>query len=112
MPLPTKNSRRPNSASLPSGRPRQPLYRYEEPKGDLLDGALFTFVQGTDPQVLLLIEARRDDSGKASWQYALARLNGITLRAFYNDRKVWEAPELPWEVIHDRSQPYFKVQFR
>lgn len=89
----------------------QPLYRYEEPKGDLLDGALFTFVQGTDPEVLLLVEARRDHNGKASWQYALARLNGIKMRAFYDDRKVWEATELAREVIHDRSQPYFTVQF-
>lgn len=89
----------------------QPIYRYEEPKGELLDGALFAFVQGTDPEVLLLVEARHDAGGHASWQYALARLNGITLRAFYDDRKVWEAPELSWEVIHDRSQPYFTVQF-
>ncbi len=42
----------------------QPIYRYENTSTDLIDGALFAFVQGTDPEVLLLIEARRDDGGE------------------------------------------------
>ena len=28
----------------------QPIYRYENTKGDLIDGALFAFVLGTDPE--------------------------------------------------------------
>ena len=39
----------------------QPLYRYESTDPDVLDGALFAFVTsaGTDPEALLVIEARR-----------------------------------------------------
>ena len=43
----------------------QPIYRYENTKGDLIDGGLFVFVLGTDPEVFLLIEARRPASGAA-----------------------------------------------
>ncbi len=35
----------------------QPLYRYDSKRSDVLDGAVFAFVQGTDPESLLLIEA-------------------------------------------------------
>ena len=44
----------------------QPIYRYENTKGDLIDGGLFVFVLGTDPEVFLLIEARRPPSGAPS----------------------------------------------
>ena len=37
----------------------QPLYRYGGDDSGVLDGGLFVFVQGTDPEVFLLIEARR-----------------------------------------------------
>src|SRR5262249_39284742 len=40
-----------------------PLYRYPEAKSGVIDGALFTLVSnaGTDPEVLLLLEAREVD---------------------------------------------------
>jgi hypothetical protein len=67
----------------------QPLYRYEASRADLVDGALFAFVHATDPEVLLLIEARPVD-GSPVWYYGLARMSGFPLRAFYKDRPVWE----------------------
>jgi hypothetical protein len=54
----------------------KPIYRYElgKPNGDteLVDGAVFAFAQGTDPESLLLIEARRSASG-LQWHYATAK---------------------------------------
>src|SRR5688572_10584126 len=50
----------------------QPLYRYESARDDMLDGAMFAFVEGTDPEVLLLVEARQTGL-RHEWQYALAR---------------------------------------
>ena len=46
----------------------QPIYRYENTKGDLIDGGLFVFVLGTDPEAFLLIEARRPQSGAPEWR--------------------------------------------
>src|SRR5204863_4925247 len=47
----------------------QPLYRYESSSPDVVDGALFTFVTGTDPELMLVIEARRVSGGPV-WQFA------------------------------------------
>src|SRR5438552_5677213 len=35
----------------------QPLYRYESREAKVLDGALFVFAEGTDPETFLLLEA-------------------------------------------------------
>jgi hypothetical protein len=47
----------------------QPLYRYESTLPEVVDGALFTFVTGTDPELMLVIEARRAFPGGA-WERA------------------------------------------
>src|SRR5262245_56574508 len=48
-----------------------PLYRYPAAKTGVIDGALFALVSNaaTDPEVLLLIEAR-EEKGKVRWEYA------------------------------------------
>lgn len=66
----------------------QPLYHYEPTDGEVLDGALFSLALGTDPEVLLLIEARRD-KGDWRWQYALARFNYADLTASFKGKQVW-----------------------
>jgi hypothetical protein len=68
----------------------QPLVRYEPEGKELLDGALFSFSLGTDPEVLLLLEARAVKEG-SQWQYALARFHYVELKAFHKDREVWRA---------------------
>lgn len=81
----------------------QPIYRYGGKKPELLDGALFAFVQGTDPEVILLLEARSIDS-KHVWQYALARMTSVTIEARYRDKIVWTKP--PWDWKSDPKGPY------
>jgi hypothetical protein len=48
----------------------------------VLDGAVFAFVQGTDPETLLMVEARK--TGDA-WQrqFAFARMNSVQFVATY-----------------------------
>jgi hypothetical protein len=66
---------------------RQPIYRYSE-EGKILDGALFTYVLGTDPDCGLLLEAYQD--GKESrYRYALAPITVFKLEVRYKDREVW-----------------------
>ena len=47
---------------------------------------------GTNPDVLLLIEAREDAEGELHWEYAGAQMttSGVTLQL--NDEIVWERP--------------------
>ena len=83
----------------------QPIYRYQSPPAKIADGAIFAFVQGTDPEVLLLLEAREGASGPA-WHYALARMNSVVFKVTYKDREVWKTEMLPWPVVFDNRSPY------
>lgn len=67
---------------------RQPVYRYSE-KEKILDGALFIFVLGTDPECCLLLEAIPDKK-EPHYRYALAPMTTCSLQARYKDRLVWE----------------------
>ncbi len=84
----------------------QPIYRYENTKGDLIDGGLFVFVQGTDPEVFLLIEARRMRGGASEWRFGATRMHGIDLRLNHRGRAIWHAPEIPASQVYDSREPY------
>jgi hypothetical protein len=58
----------------------------------VIDGALFTLVStaGTDPEVLLLIEAREVD-GKTRWEYACGRFSDRNLYVQRKDKEVWSS---------------------
>lgn len=84
----------------------QPVYRYDGDHPDLLDAAVFAFVEATDPEVLLLLEARPTEGGD-EWQYAFARMTSVGLRGYDGGEKVWDAlrfDSAPGEV--DVQAPY------
>ncbi len=89
----------------------QPIYRYENTKGDLIDGGLFAFVQGTDPEVFLLIEARRPQGGAPEWRFGATRMHGIELRLNHRGRAVWNALEIPMSQVFDSREPYTVLRF-
>jgi hypothetical protein len=72
----------------------QPLYRYESTDPAVLDGALFAFVTsaGTDPEALLVIEARTPRGGGAPvWHRALARFTDLNLWVRHKGAEVFSA---------------------
>jgi hypothetical protein len=91
----------------------QPLYRYRSTDPELLDGALFAVVMGTDPEVFLLLEARQSGDAR-TWQYGLARMNTDPIAVSYMDKEVWRVEKAqypgpidgPYRVISQfRSAP-------
>jgi len=66
----------------------QPIHRQETTSSDVLDGALFTFVMGTDHELMLLIEAR-EAAGPLSWHYAAARFTDLTANLNHRRLPVW-----------------------
>jgi hypothetical protein len=72
----------------------QPLLRYEPHDKHVVDGALFSFSLGTDPEAILLLEARAERDSVA-WHYAFARFHYIGLKALHNSREVWRVDPLP-----------------
>jgi hypothetical protein len=65
----------------------QPIYRYAE-EGKIIDGALFAYAVGTDPECNLLLEAYSDEQG-TRYRYALTPMSIYQLEARYKDREVW-----------------------
>jgi len=58
-----------------------------------VDGALFAFVEATDPEALLLVEAIRSPTAEAAhWQYTLAKMTSRPVVARRNDEVVWSVP--------------------
>lgn len=80
----------------------KPVARYGEQGTSVLDGALFAFVQGTDPEVFLLIEETPGVSGP-QWRYALAPMSTFALKVSLNGTDVWEVP-FRWPVS-DPAKP-------
>jgi hypothetical protein len=69
-----------------------PIYRYKTEAADVFDGALFAYAQGTDPEVVLLLETQRSD-GQSAWRFALTRRSCLALQADLDGRHVWSVPE-------------------
>jgi hypothetical protein len=88
----------------------QPVYRYGGAEGPI-DGGLFAYVIGTDPELILLLEARRGADRTAQWQFAAARMNSTALRLAHKNREVWSQPEMPWSVVHSHAEPYTTFLF-
>ena len=71
-----------------------PLYRYSDEASGVIDGVIFAFVNGTNPEVLLVIEARHDGGAKVpSWCYSLAQMTGAKVSASIDDQEVWTQGE-------------------
>ena len=71
-----------------------PLFRYAAPESGVPDGAIFSFANATDPEALLVVEARGSGAA-AHWEYALARFHFQTLQATRDGATVWEVPREP-----------------
>lgn len=82
-----------------------PIFRYASPARGVADGALFAFVVGTDPEALLVVEARGKED-EARWQYAFARLNLDELAAYHVEHEVWRADRTGYQA---RDKPYVVI---
>ena len=79
----------------------QPLYVWDRNGDKLPDLGLFAFAQGTDPEVILLLETTDAAKGQ-EWRYALTRRSMVALEADLDGKKVWSvqgsagARDEPW----------------
>jgi hypothetical protein len=85
-----------------------PLYRYPAAKSDVVDGALFALMSsaGTDPEVLLLLEAKAED-GKLRWQYVCGRFSDWELHVQRKGKEVFASiPSESNPFSHDPQHLY------
>ena len=67
----------------------RPLHRYESTDPDVIDGAIFAFVStATDPEILLVLEARKTAAGPA-WVFGAARFSDMNLWLRHKQHEVW-----------------------
>jgi hypothetical protein len=85
-----------------------PLHRYGGEDQSVADGALFAFAHGTDPETLLLLEARRQN-GALEWQYGLAPMTGYALQVKDRGQFVWSAEHRKPPFATD--QPFFILKY-
>lgn len=67
----------------------QSIYRYEDEKAGILDGALYALVHGTNPEVLLLIEAHTMRDNTTQWKVAFGSLAGARCVVRLDGKEIW-----------------------
>jgi hypothetical protein len=82
----------------------QPIDRYADPASGLVDGAMFIYANGTNPEVILLLEARRQGDNPPTWFYAAAPVTTAapTLKLDHND--IWTSAN---KFGYLADEPYF-----
>jgi len=73
------------------------LQRYEDPESQLIDGGLFAFANGTNPEVFVLLEAHAVAGGPNVWKYSLAQMTGGEVTVTLDGTEIWscEAADPP-----------------
>jgi hypothetical protein len=101
-----------------------PVVRYEAGTGDVVDGALFVLVMsvGTDPEALLLVEARRSaDNMEPAWHAAAVRFSDRDVIVKRGSRVVWSSQQDPsrkvvvkddWRLLETPDRTYMCYQAR
>jgi len=92
----------------------QPLYRYPAEAGGVLDGGLFAFAEGNDPEVVLLLEAVRDSDGtRHIWHYTLGRMTSYRVSVKLDKQEVftaqpyWSNPRSPADAYSETFEGTF-----
>jgi hypothetical protein len=94
----------------------RPIHRYELPTATdspavdtVLDGSVFGFVEGTDLEVVLLVQAVQTATGPR-WEFAFARMSDYRLTVRRDDRIVWDVdvcgPDTPRAAYHCTTVEY------
>ena len=83
----------------------QPLHRYGDGDTAAIDGGLFVFTHGTDPDVVVVFEASNGESGPM-WNYGLARMCSLPLQVRLGEQVIWDAPLVPAAAPPNPTETY------
>ena len=85
-----------------------PLHRYTDSEPELLDGAIFAFAYGTNPELLAVMEARGPADASA-WHVAFARCGTAEPRVMLGDKELFH---LPYATPTKPTDPYWNFSYR
>ena len=87
----------------------QPIDRFQDEPAGVLDAGLFAFVEANDPELLLLVEARKISNGEKAWRYTVARMTSRELRVRLDGKEVFTAPNF-WQGAKSPEEPYIEAR--
>jgi hypothetical protein len=70
----------------------QPVHRYADARSGLIDGGMFIISYGLNPELVLLLETRREGSSAPEWYYGLARISIAELHLVFENKEIWSHP--------------------
>ena len=68
------------------------VYRYADPETGLVDGAIFAFTYGTNPEVFVLLECQETSAGKREWIYGCIPSSSNRSVVILDGKEVWSKP--------------------
>ena len=82
----------------------QPVHRYHDEPAKLIDGAIFVLAHGTNPEVLVQLEAHAAEPPR--WKYSLVRLGSAEMHVLLDGKEVWTESRTPG-VLGQPVDPYW-----
>jgi len=72
-----------------------PVLRYSDEKKGIIDGCVFAFAHGTNPEILLFAEAHGTSPEMAKWQFAAFRLGSAEMHLEVAGKTLWSRDRAP-----------------
>jgi hypothetical protein len=82
----------------------QPILQYEDKEQGVISGAVFVWAHGTNVEVLMFVEARREEGASNRWVAGFSRLAAASLDVDYKGQDFWNSPQ---NVTANQTSPYF-----
>ena len=67
----------------------KPIFEYEPTDGEVVQGAIFSHAFGTDPEILIILEAARTAGREPAWRFAIARYHYFDVTATHRGKTVF-----------------------
>lgn len=83
-----------------------PVLRYSDNENGVFDGSVFIFAHGTNPEILLFLEAQGTTAETSKWQFAAYRLGSAEMHLDLNRQPVWSRDRTPG-VVGMPNNPYW-----
>jgi hypothetical protein len=84
----------------------QPVHRYSDASAGLHDGTALILAHGTNPEIVLLIEALGEKLEASRWHFSLARSSSAELHVELDGKEVWAQDRAPG-VVGRPTDPYW-----
>ena len=99
----------PNNSRFELRRLERPLHTYRDEENGVLEGAVYTLANGTNPEIMLFIEARVNpkDKTKPVWRFTVGRSAHAELHLEFDGKEVFEAPRADRAGLSAPDKPYW-----